>query len=358
MFYKLPVLVYEENECVKKHHAEMASFGSNALIVTGKSSAKKCGALQDVQEALAAQGITSVIYDKVEENPSIETIMDARTFGLEQKVDFVIGIGGGSPLDAAKAIAVMIANADKEESFLYEKVNNVSALKVIAIPTTCGTGSEVTGVAVLTRHDKQMKASMTHKIFPKLALIDSKYLKSIPQSILCNTSIDALSHLIESFVNTNATDYSKMFAKEGLRIWAKCKKSLISDAILADDDYRNLMNASTIAGMAIAHTGTSLPHGISYYFTYELGVPHGKAVAYALAGYLEEAPTEMKQEVLDLCGFKDCKEMQSYLNEVCQLEALPDALVEKAILGILSNEAKLANCPYSVTESVLRKMVQ
>jgi alcohol dehydrogenase len=119
MQFYMPTKLYSEQDCVKKHSEELASFGSKAMIVTGKHSSRANGSLTDVESALDTEGIPYIIFDDVEENPSIETIMRAREFGLNEKVDFVIGIGGGSPMDASKAIALMIANPQEMEDVFY-----------------------------------------------------------------------------------------------------------------------------------------------------------------------------------------------------------------------------------------------
>ena len=359
MYFKMPVLVYEDKNCIEKHAEELSKFGTNALIVTGKHSAKANGSLEDVISALSVYNIKYHIFDEIEENPSIETVMKARNKFKSEKIDFVIGIGGGSPLDAAKAIALMLANPDKDEAFFDESVKNVNALPVVAIPTTCGTGSEVTGVAVLTRHSKRTKSSMTHKIFPKLALIDIKYLKAAPDTIIKNTSIDALAHLIESFLNSNATDYSKMFVREGLRTWSLIKDALLTETFEnkpSDEIYKNLSTSSTFAGMAIAHTGTSIPHALSYNITYELKIPHGKACAYFLAGFLNEAPAEEKEEILKLTGFENTNDFKTYLTKVCSLSALPEEIVNNTVLQLSNNSAKLKTSSYEITLDTLKNI--
>ena len=119
MFY-MPVKVYEESEAVLNHAADIAKFGKKALIVTGRRSAYANGSYDDIIAALAGNGVDHVVFNEVEENPSVNTIMKARDFGIAQGADFVIGVGGGSPLDASKAIALMIKKADKDASYLYK----------------------------------------------------------------------------------------------------------------------------------------------------------------------------------------------------------------------------------------------
>lgn len=148
MKFHMPVKVYCEHDCVKTHSDEWTSLGHKALIVTGRSSAKN-GALADVTDSLNAHQISYCIFDHTEENPSIEMVMQVRDMGIRENVDFVIGIGGGSPMDAAKAIALMIYHKDKDADYLYQQGDS-TALPIVEVPTTCGTGSEVTPISVLT----------------------------------------------------------------------------------------------------------------------------------------------------------------------------------------------------------------
>ena len=163
MEFYIPTKIYHENCAVLNHSTEIASLGRKAFIVTGKSSAVKTRALDDVIKALEDNDTGYILYDKIEENPSVETIMEAADIGREGGADFVIGIGGGSPMDSAKAIALMVQNRDTAEEVLYQELK-IKALPVVEVPTTCGTGSEVTPYAILTRNDKKTKQSIKHKI--------------------------------------------------------------------------------------------------------------------------------------------------------------------------------------------------
>ena len=128
MNFYMPAKVFSEENCVQSHSAELASLGSRALIVTGKSSARRCGAFADVTAALKKHGVTWVEFAEVEENPSVETVMKARDLGCLEKTDFVIGIGGGSPMDAAKAVALMIRHADHDWTYMYDKSAETSTI--------------------------------------------------------------------------------------------------------------------------------------------------------------------------------------------------------------------------------------
>ncbi len=282
MKYYMPVRVFDEKECVRNHADDIASFGRKALVVTGRSSSFSNGSYDDVKQALDDSGIDHEVFSEVEENPSTDTVLGAKERYASAGIDFVIGIGGGSPMDAAKAIALVLKHPEADPEYLYDPSRPSDALPVICVPTTCGTGSEVTGVSVLTRHDKKTKISMTHKVFPDLALIDGKYLRSASKTLIINSSVDALAHLLESALNAKADDYVQMTASAGLKLWAQTKDVLTGDREPSDEDRALLMRSSALGGMSIAGCGTSIPHALSYTLTYDMGLAHGRAVGYFL----------------------------------------------------------------------------
>ena len=356
MLFYLPVKIFQEKDCVRNHADEWCALGSRAMIVTGRSSSAKNGSLVDVTSSLEERNIPYIVFDEVEENPSVETVIRAGRIGIEAGVDFVIGIGGGSPLDAAKAIAIVIKNPGCDGTAVVGP-EKMEAVPVISVPTTCGTGSEATPYAILTRHDLKTKGSIPNKVFPVYALVDSKYLKAAPRSVICNTAMDAFAHLCESYINTNATEISRMLSDKGFEIWARCKDVLSGDKTPDEADLDDLMNASTLGGMAISHTGTSLPHGLSYQLTYNTGMPHGMAVGYFQAGYLKESPIQLREHVLKMSGFESAEELAEFYRKICEPGTAPDRILEMALEDVISNEAKLRNCPYTVTEDILRRIM-
>lgn len=356
MRYYMPTKVYSGEGCVSEHRQEIASFGKKALIVTGAHSARANGSYDDVTAALDSEGIAYALFDKVEENPSVETIMEAREFGVREGADFVIGIGGGSPMDAAKAIALMIRNQDKPWEYLYTADPAASWLPVICIPTTCGTGSEVTAVSVLTNHALGTKASIKHAIFPEIALIDGRYLSKAPLSVLRNTAVDALAHLVETHINADRTDYSDMCVAAGLSVWSRSKDVLLGNREGTSEDYCNMMTASTMGGMAIAQTGTSLPHALGYKLTYELGMPHGKACGHFLQNYIREASEAEQAFVLEHAGFASVDEMESFYQAVCGRESVDPSLLEDSVSRLLADPARLAKASFPVDETVIRRI--
>lgn len=357
MKFYMPVRLYDEPECVARHGEDLASLGRKALIVTGHKSAERNGALGDVCMALEMYGTEYCIFSGVEENPSVETVRKAAMRGKEAGCDYVIGIGGGSPIDAAKAAAFLLKQQDPETADLYDASIPTEAVPVAAVPTTCGTGSEVTGVSVLTLHENKTKKSIPHKIFPTLALVDGKYLANAKMSMIVNTSIDALAHMMESYLSIQADAYSRALVIEGLKIWSSVKDVLDGTRPIDELDYGTLMRASTFAGMAIAQTGTSIPHALSYIVTYDDQVRHGPACGLFLSRFVKEAYEEDSTPLMEAAGFADTDAFDAWL-----MNLLKDITVRKETLqrayDAVKEDARMNGTRVHMDEESLARIVQ
>ncbi len=347
--YFMPTKIFFGREQVMMHPDVFASVGKKALIVTGRHSAKNNGSYQDVLNVLDQAGIKSVLFDSVEENPSLETIEAGAEIGIRNQTDFVIGIGGGSPMDAAKAIAVFIKHPQisKETVFLGQQLEHIP---VIAIATTSGTGSEVTPYSIVTSRVDQTKKNLGQVVFPVAAFLDSRYTDSLPYEVTVNTAIDAFTHLVEGYLNTNATSFSDHFAEEGLRLFGDCFIRLCSKEI--DPEFRDtVMYASMLAGIVIAQTGTSLPHGMGYALTYHKGLPHGIANGILMIEYLNIFRNKSKiDRLLELLGLQSLSELESVFSKLITHKiAISHEEILQYAEAIMSNQAKIRNHPEQVT---------
>lgn len=355
MKFYMPTQVWQERDAVRNHATELAALGQKALILTGRHSSKINGSLEDVKDALTSQGRSYVVFDEVEENPSVETVCAAAEIGKREGVDFVIGVGGGSPMDAAKAAALLIANPQETEECLYTP-KDIRALPLAEVPTTAGTGSETTPYAVLTYHKEHTKRSISYRIFPELALVDEKYLAFAGPKVLVSTAVDALAHLLEAYLNTGAASFSDMLCERGMGIWSRAKGALVSGQP-NEQEYQYLMEASTIAGMAISHAATSLPHGMSYYLTYEKGLPHGVAVGLFQYAYMDAFEDKEKVgRALKILGFETAEAFRAFLTGLIGEYSITADERDTYAKGMMSNAKKLANFPYEMTGEKMQHM--
>lgn len=296
--YYVPVHIVSGEDCVKKNFLLLRPLGSRALIVTGKSSAKN-GALEDVIYALNMNGQKYAVFDSVPNNPTVECVEEGAVLARSTGADFVVAIGGGSPMDAAKAIAMLARQNAPEGIFSHPITDDV--LPMVHIPTTAGTGSEVTQYAIITNDEKQTKTSISApSLFPAYAFLDGKYMASLPQNVTVNTALDALSHAVEGMLSVRATLFTDALARESIRLLSEEYGNLLG-ATYSAESRQNLLHASTLAGMVIANTGTTAVHGMGYSLTYFHDVPHGRANGLLLPAFLAECKQKAPQRVAQIC---------------------------------------------------------
>ncbi len=339
-----PVRIISGSGCVRDFSG-YADFGKKCLIVCGRSSARLSGALDDLLGALSRAGIKAEIFDKTEANPTVETCHAAGALARETGAEFIVGIGGGSPLDASKAAAVFAANPHLSPEELYDGEKKNAPLPILAIPTTTGTGSEVTPYSVLTLHSiSNKKTLVSDDIYPKVAFLDAAYTVTLPQSIMAETAADALSHAVEGYFAKAANPISDALAEKAMIYVGRGLRAL-GDGRLDSALRERLLLGSTLAGMVISVTGTSFVHSSGYPLTYFEGIPHGEANAYFLAdfvAYMSEVAPEREGKVYRLCGVRTNDEFRELLER-----AVPttrrfdrDAATKYARIGYEGKSAK------------------
>lgn len=285
-FY-VPTHVVSGRGCVREAGQSLAAMGSRFLVVTGRHSARATGALDDACAALSGAGVSWTLFDGVRENPTIACVREGARAAREVGADAVLAIGGGSPMDAGKAMAVLAANPGATDEELFSGPWRGGVLPIACVPTTAGTGSEVTKAAIITDDAAQTKRAIADdRIFPWLALADGAYTRDLPPTTTVNTVIDALSHALEGFLSCRASAPSDALALDALSSIGPRLARLGREGALSERDRDVLMDASTEAGMVIANTGTTAVHGMGYSLTYFKHVPHGRANGLLLAAYL------------------------------------------------------------------------
>ena len=330
----MPVKLVTGAGCVRASAKELAKLGKVCLVVTGKTSAKTCGALQDVIDTLEQNGQAWLLFDEIGQNPRLTDCMVAAEKAIAAGADFIVGIGGGSALDAAKCIAVLAANPGMTQAQLYAFDWANAPLKTVAVGTTAGTGSEVTKVSVITTPDGRKKSFHHEGIFPVLALGDPTYTMSMPPMVTRSTMIDALAHCAESFFSRAANGISRMYAVEGIRILLPVFR-MMAEKGCDDLDYttrEQLYCASVYGGFAINVTGTCFPHTMGYLLTESFGIPHGTACAVFQKDFFEynkAVVPELAAEFLERIG---CSE-EEYLSLIEKLTPPCEITMSEAIIA-------------------------
>lgn len=324
-FY-MPTKLISGRNCVLENFEIFRKMGQKAIIVCGRNSAKICGALGHVEKILIANGQEFVLFNKIMPNPTIDVVYEGASLAKSEKADFVVAIGGGSPMDAAKSIAVLaVENVDREDIF---KGGFINSLPMIHIPTTAGTGSEVTPYAILTNDAVQSKMTMTSLVmFPKYALLDGSYMENLPYEITVNTAVDALSHSIESMLSIKSDAFSEMSARKSIEMISKHFDELLTGDF-EQNTRQDLLEASALGGIAISQTGTTVVHTMGYSFTYFMGTDHGRANGLILGEFLkigESICPERIEEILTYMGMTTAEEFIDYL----KMLLAPDELLSE-----------------------------
>jgi alcohol dehydrogenase len=316
-----------------EHIAELKIL--RPLIVLDRNLAET-GFREKVDGMLAKAGIGYVIYDKTEPEPPLELADEGAKLALKKKCDGVIGIGGGSAMDLAKAIAVLAPNKGKAEDYLGLNRVPGPGLPKIMVPTTAGTGSEVTFTAVFIRKKLKKKEGMNSPyLYPELALLDPELTLSLPPHPTAATGIDALCHAIESYTSVIASPMSEMMSIEAIRLISDNLRTAVHDGTNIEAREAMLLG-SLYAGLGLANAGVTAVHSLSYPLGGKYGISHGLAntimlprvMTFNLPGALEK--------------FVDIAEVMGEI-----VDDLP--LREAAFLAVEAVEALIEDCGIMTT---------
>lgn len=254
---------------------------SKAYIISGPH-LEKIGMVDKCREALKAAGIESDAFTQTEGNPSTDTVAKAAEGFKSSKADFIVAFGGGSPLDVAKAVAVISSYGGNITD--YEGGGKVPGpvVPMIAIPTTAGTGSEVTAFSVITDHSRNYKLTVvSNYLLPAYAILDPELITTVPKSTAAACGIDAMVHALEAFISKAASPFSDLFAKEALRLIGTSIRDYVLDrSNLAACE--SMLTGSLFAGIAFSHARLGDVHAMSHPVSAYFDVAHGVANAVLL----------------------------------------------------------------------------
>lgn len=277
--YNLPVNIIFGRGKVNEVGIEVAKYGKKPLIVTGKNSTKKTGLLDKTISLLKEAGAEPIVFDKVEQNPLTTTAYAGAEIAKENKCDVVLGLGGGSIMDAAKAIAFIALNDGDISDYIFGKKISEKALPIILVPTTCGTGSEGNGFAVLTNPENNDKKSLrSNAIVAKASIIDPNLMITMPKHILASVGFDALCHNMEAYLSKNAQPLTTMMALQGIELIGKNLVKAYNN--LEDmEAFEAITWGSTLGGMVINTAGVAAPHGMEHPASGLKDIVHGRGLA-------------------------------------------------------------------------------
>lgn len=337
-----------------------AALGTRALIVTGGSSTRKSGLLDRAIKQLEDHGVSYVLFDKAEPNPLTTTVWKGAETARREGCDFILSIGGGSSLDTGKGIAFLAVNEGDISDYIYGKKTSNKALPVLAVPTTCGTGSEGNGFAVMTNPDTLDKKSLRcSAIIPACSIVDPQLMMTMPGNILASVGFDALCHNIDAYLSATSQPLTELMALEGVRLAAESLVSLYEGSKDLNH-WDQLSLASTLGGMVINTAGVTALHGMEHPVSGLKDAVHGRGLA-ALAPFVFEASIKgapHKFSALSrLLGGKGewdfTDQIRSLITRLGLTEGLKDMGVEESDLNWLTENCFKVSAPSMANHPVV-----
>ena len=374
--FMIPPSVYLGENALEEAVPEICSMGRRACIVTGKSMLAQ-GHVQHLIRLLKEGDMDAVVFSGITGEPDDRMIYEGLTFYREEKCDCLIGFGGGSPMDAAKAIGAMAVNPGMISDY-NGKVMNIKTPPVIAIPTTAGTGSEATKFTVISDTDKGIKMLLKGDVLlPAIAVVDPSFTVETPPQVTAATGLDALTHAVESYISIKAMPLTDAYAISAIKRILKWLPEAFQDG--GNKKAREEMAAAALeAGICINNSSVTLVHGMSRPIGALFHVPHGisnamllnKCLGFVKKRYPEKfarlsyetgiAPLNMEEEAAaDAFLIK--------LEEICKICKVPDlktyGIDEPDFFRVIDKMAKDAwdsgspsNVPGNITVSDIKEI--
>ena len=371
---EIPTKIYFGGGIAFQALAEEKDFLSgNVLIVTTGRSLNRLGYVEKLKKELQnLPNVKSVaIYDQISANPQLQEITKAAEKGKENRTDIVVGFGGGSAIDAAKAVAAVIGTGNSVETLFYQHIEpDERTLPVVAIPTTAGTGSELSKAAILSDYEKHKKGGVRGKsLYPKLAIVDSVFTETVPLHITMETGFDVLAHAIESYVSKAASPFTKILSEQVISAAGKALMELEED--IQNKEAREKMSyASMIMGINLGNASTAMPHRLQYPLGAYTKTNHGSGLAAIYPAWIYYEYTvnsETIRKVLERLTGKEpanAEQASGLMKDLLKQLLLPVSIrelgVKENMLSILAEDVSgnLANDPLAETENIIYKIYE
>jgi len=325
-------------------------------IISGRTSLDTTGMRSFLKKKLDNKKLS--FFCEIEPNPSIDTVVRGGDFVNNQNCQAIVAVGGGSALDAGKAIAALCTNRENFQQLIDQNVFPKQPLPLVAIPTTCGTGSEMNHYAIITDTEHKDKLNFSaENTFPAHALLDPNLLRSLSKNLVLATACDALTHALEGFISKRANPFSDTLA---LKAMDRIIATLASNTSpTSGDALTSFLYASSLAGAVILHTGTTLLHSLGYYLTNHKNIHHGTANVILLPYFLKMLTIHNVTKYSLIATLLDRYDLQidtviSELGHASSLhEIVPDGELETMVEYAISKKNALST-PFPVDkESVL-----
>jgi len=311
----LPVLPYREPELlasVSGIPALMKKLGKRSAMMITDSFLRSSGVTGELEKQLNESGIKYTIYDRTRPNPTVENVEEARELYIKNNCDCLIAFGGGSSMDCAKAVGARIAHPRRSMDSLKGDLKIFKRLPtLIAIPTTAGTGSEVTVTAVITDTAKHYKYTMnSFPLIPHYAVLDPEVTYTLPPHMTATTGIDALTHAVEAYIGRSTSKETRRLSKEAVRLVFDNVEKAYTDG--RDREARtNMLTAAYKAGIAFSKSYVGYVHAVAHSLGGQYNVPHGLANSVLLPIFLDAYGPAIHKKLHELAiaaGISDASE--------------------------------------------------
>lgn len=331
--YLMPVKIIYGAGRVSEIGEIAKKFGDNCVLVTVKEFEAVAPMFRKVLQSLKDAGMNVAHFDGVIPNPTTEVAAAGAKMAVEIKADVIIGLGGGSSMDAAKAIAVEASHEGSAWDYLHYKTPPTDkTLPIIAISTTSGTGSQTTQCSVVTKTDVKDKSAIWHpNIYPKVAIVDPELMVTLPAKMTAVTGFDVFAHAFEGYISVGASPITEMFSLEAMKVVIENLKTVIADGTNVEARGA-LAYADTLSGSVITNAGVTLPHGLGMQISGHCPhIAHGVSLAltypeftrYTYESAIEKFATVGRMFNAELCKVSDaeaakacCVEIDKFLKEI------------------------------------------
>jgi alcohol dehydrogenase class IV len=315
--------------------------GQRALVVTD-TNLVEIGLVDRVSAHLVRAGLEYRVFDEVVPDPDTALVRRGAELAADYCPDWVVGLGGGSSIDAAKAVWILYERPDIEPAAInpFVTLGLREKARFIAIPTTSGTGSEVTWATVITDRDEQRKLAVgTRECLPDIAIVDPSLAAGMPPSLTADTGLDALTHAVEAYACTWHTDITDGLCVHAVRLILKYLPRAVADGSDAEARER-LHNAATCAGLGFGNTMAGIAHSMGHTLGALFHLPHGRAVGICLPYTIEFAALSAPDRYARLASMLGCpaassldgaRTLAQQIRDLCRTVAVPTSLSEAGI---------------------------